>query len=42
MLLKVPEHTWGLDVKKELADFVNYTNKDFHKCLVKPRSVATS
>jgi hypothetical protein len=37
MLLKVPEHTWGLDVKKVLHDFVNWTNADFHACLEPPR-----
>ncbi|KAF8062055.1 hypothetical protein HT031_004315 [Scenedesmus sp. PABB004] len=33
LLLKVPEHTWGVDIKKTLADFVNYSNPDFHACL---------
>ncbi|WIA38239.1 hypothetical protein OEZ86_001582 [Tetradesmus obliquus] len=33
LLLKVPEHTWGVDVKKTLHDFVNYSNPDFYSCL---------
>ncbi|QJD88484.1 DUF5054 domain-containing protein [Cohnella herbarum] len=28
-LIMVPEHTWGLDMKKYLPDFVNYAKKDF-------------
>lgn len=28
-LLMIPEHTWGLDFKKYLADFKNWTKKDF-------------
>jgi hypothetical protein len=31
--VQIPEHTWGLDVKTHLADFVNYTNAPFHACL---------
>lgn len=31
MLLKIPEHTWGADVKKALADWGNWTNSKFHK-----------
>lgn len=27
---QVPEHTWGVDIKKDLADFENWANKDFH------------
>ncbi|GAB4813534.1 hypothetical protein N2152v2_000580 [Parachlorella kessleri] len=30
LLLKVPEHTWGVDVKKALGDYDNWSNKDFH------------
>lgn len=28
-LLLVPEHTWGLEIKKFLPDFVNYAKPDF-------------
>lgn len=30
-LLMVPEHTWGLDVKKYLADYKNWAPEDFEK-----------
>jgi len=30
-LLLVPEHTWGMDVKTHLGDFVNYTRRDFER-----------
>eukprot|EP00775_Hariotina_reticulata_P006744 gene6744-6964_t len=33
LLVKVPEHTWGVDIKKTLHDFTNYSNADFHQCL---------
>jgi hypothetical protein len=28
-LIMIPEHTWGLDMKKYLPDFVNYAKADF-------------
>lgn len=28
-LIMIPEHTWGLDMKKYLPDFVNYAKTDF-------------
>eukprot|EP01087_Luapelamoeba_hula_P000994 TRINITY_DN10754_c0_g1_i1.p1 TRINITY_DN10754_c0_g1~~TRINITY_DN10754_c0_g1_i1.p1 ORF type:complete len:714 (-),score=88.74 TRINITY_DN10754_c0_g1_i1:50-2191(-) len=31
LLTKVGEHTWGLDVKTFLGDWVNWTNAEFHK-----------
>ncbi|PRP79015.1 hypothetical protein PROFUN_13257 [Planoprotostelium fungivorum] len=31
MLLKIGEHTWGLDVKTYLKDFDNWSNEDFDK-----------
>ncbi|KAF6263057.1 hypothetical protein COO60DRAFT_1635480 [Scenedesmus sp. NREL 46B-D3] len=40
LLLKVPEHTWGVDIKKTLHDFVNYSNSDFYSCL--PQTAAAS
>lgn len=30
-LMLIPEHTWGLDFKKYLADFKNWTKEDFSK-----------
>lgn len=36
ILTKVPEHTWGLDVKKALNDFTNWDNERFHACLALP------
>ena len=30
-LMLVAEHTWGLDFKKYLADFKNWTKEDFHR-----------
>ncbi len=30
-LMLVAEHTWGLDFKKYLADFTNWTKKDFQR-----------
>ncbi|KAK9821791.1 hypothetical protein WJX81_004092 [Elliptochloris bilobata] len=30
MLLKIPEHTWGADMKTYLPDFDNWDNADFH------------
>lgn len=30
-LMLIPEHTWGLDFKKYLADFQNWTKEDFQK-----------
>lgn len=33
LLLKVPEHTWGVDIKKTLADFADYSNPHLHACL---------
>lgn len=35
-LLKIPEHTWGLDVKTHLADFENYRNDLFDAARGKP------
>ncbi len=35
-LLKIPEHTWGLDVKTHLADYVNYANALFDAARDKP------
>ena len=29
----MPEHTWGLDIKKGLADFSNWSNADFQACI---------
>ncbi|CAL5224396.1 g7077 [Coccomyxa viridis] len=29
ILSKIPEHTWGLDVKTFLADYSNWSNKEF-------------
>ncbi|MFS0821518.1 DUF5054 domain-containing protein [Bacillus sp. 1P02SD] len=34
-LLLIPEHTWGLDEKKYLNDYKNYSKQDFHKARVK-------
>jgi hypothetical protein len=34
-MLLVAEHTWGLDVKKWLPDFRNYSKKDFNAARVK-------
>lgn len=33
LLLKVPEHTWGVDIKKTLHDFEDYSNTRLHGCL---------
>ena len=33
LLTKLPEHTWGLDTKDGLGDYVNWTNAAFHTCL---------
>lgn len=33
LLLKVPEHTWGVDIKKTLHDFQDYGNTHLHDCL---------
>lgn len=30
-LMLIPEHTWGLDFKKYLADFKNWTKEEFQK-----------
>jgi len=27
--MQIPEHTWGLDVKTFLADYANWSNKEF-------------
>lgn len=35
-LLKIPEHTWGLDVKTHLGDFENYGNDLFDAARGKP------
>lgn len=35
-LLKIPEHTWGLDVKTHLADYDNYRNDLFDAARNKP------
>ncbi len=29
-LIMIPEHTWGMDVKKYLGDYVNWSIDDFH------------
>lgn len=29
MLMLVPEHTWGMDIKRYLSDYKNYTKEDF-------------
>ncbi|KAK9837747.1 hypothetical protein WJX74_004142 [Apatococcus lobatus] len=34
-LLKVPEHTWGVDIKTDLADMVNFNNTAFRAALAK-------
>lgn len=31
--MQIPEHTWGLDVKTFLADYSNWSNKDFQQQL---------
>ena len=33
--LQVPEHTWGVDVKTDLADDVSWSNAAFHAALAK-------
>jgi hypothetical protein len=33
-MLMIPEHTWGLDFKKYMADFKNWSKKDFQKARV--------
>jgi hypothetical protein len=33
LLLKVPEHTWGVDIKKTLHEFQDYSNTRLHDCL---------
>lgn len=33
--VKVPEHTWGVDVKTDLADDVNWNNSAFKAALAK-------
>ncbi|MFE0555089.1 DUF5054 domain-containing protein [Paenibacillus sp. NPDC058910] len=30
-LLMIPEHTWGLDIKRYLADYIHYDKDDFHQ-----------
>ena len=30
-LLMIPEHTWGLDAKKYLTDYINWDKEDFNK-----------
>jgi hypothetical protein len=32
-LLKIPEHTWGADVKAAMPDYRNWSNADFHTAL---------
>ena len=31
--LKVAEHTWGVDVKSTIADYINWDNAKFHALL---------
>ena len=31
--MQIPEHTWGLDVKTFLADYSNWSNKEFQEQL---------
>ena len=31
--MQIPEHTWGLDVKTFLADYSNWSNKEFQQQL---------
>ncbi|KAI8471932.1 MAG: hypothetical protein J3K34DRAFT_520136 [Monoraphidium minutum] len=38
LLLKVPEHTWGADVKNTLHDTSNYNNDAFKACATGPAS----
>ncbi|KAK9798230.1 hypothetical protein WJX73_010911 [Symbiochloris irregularis] len=33
LLMKIPEHTWGLDIKTNLGDFKNWSNADFQRQL---------
>ncbi|KAL6772128.1 hypothetical protein ACKKBG_A29040 [Auxenochlorella protothecoides x Auxenochlorella symbiontica] len=33
LLLKVPEHTWGVDIKKALMDYTHWSNHKFHQQL---------
>jgi hypothetical protein len=30
-LIMIPEHTWGLDIKKYLGDYTNWSVEDFHR-----------
>jgi hypothetical protein len=30
LLLKIPEHTWGISINAYLRDYTNYSNADFH------------
>lgn len=30
---QVPEHTWGVDIKATIADYANWSNKQFHDLL---------
>lgn len=36
-LIRVCEHTWGLDIKRHLGDFDNYLKKDFYKARKKDK-----
>jgi hypothetical protein len=41
LLVKVPEHTWGLDVKTTLSYFnSNYSNQHLHQCMAAAAAAA--
>lgn len=31
MPVQVPEHTWGVDIKKALTDYTHWSNHKFHQ-----------
>ncbi len=39
-LLLIPEHTWGMDEKTHLSDYVNYSAKDFREARRKDKVTA--
>eukprot|EP00884_Botryococcus_braunii_P018962 jgi/Botrbrau1/574/Bobra.0010s0040.1 len=39
MLLKIPEHTWGLDTREALPDFTNWGNAAFHRQLEDKKAI---
>jgi hypothetical protein len=41
-LIMISEHTWGLDLKKHLGDFVNWSADDFHAARKRDSSPAVS